>query len=244
MSQISVIVISKDDPMGLVKTITSIIGQTLLPKEIIVITKGASNGVLDAASSKCDMKIILQTRSGISNAFNMGIEESKGKWLIFLNGGDFFSNKNSLKTLNCYTKLEFEIITARSLNISTNIMIPRDRYFNSYQTTYISHQATLFKRGLFLINGGYKESYRIRMDFEWMLRLSSKSKIKWINEVVVNFQGAGLSSTKPFRSCIEECKALCDHRKYIEAIKVFTIMMPFRLLRILFKGFLSLMIYK
>lgn len=231
MSRISIIVISKDDPVGLKRTIASIIEQIQLPKEIIAITKGSSDGVLKTIDCGFNLRVLSQSGGGISSALNLGVEESTGDWLIFLNGGDYFSRSDSLRILANYMDEDFEIITARSLDSTTNIMIPRDIYFYNLKVDYISHQSTLFKKDLFLINGCYKESYKIRMDYEWMLRLHSKYNVKWINEVIVNFQGNGISSTQPLSSCLEECNALFSNGKNIQAIKIFFIMMPFRLLR-------------
>jgi glycosyltransferase involved in cell wall biosynthesis len=230
---ITVIVISKDDLGGLKNTLRSIGRQRVNPDELIVVTKGASDNIkfedYSFSSSVCH---VIQPDSGISAAFNLALSLSNGKWVNFLNGGDVYAHSEVLALWRSSLHDNIEIIAGRAYDQSTENLIPRDLYFRAQRVDQISHQASLFRRNLFECYGNYSLDFRIRMDFEWMLRLNGDVRIFWLDEVLVDFEGGGASSIYPIRSSLEEYEALSRRNySFLKRIRLLLMVLPYRVVR-------------
>jgi hypothetical protein len=106
-----------------------------------------------------------------------------------------------------------KLLAARARDSSTGTRIPRDRVFAARNLELVSHQGSFFASSLFRSHGVYRREYRIRMDFEWMLRLPRTINVCWVDRDIVRFAGRGVSSTRPWRSSMEELRALRLHRQ-------------------------------
>jgi glycosyltransferase involved in cell wall biosynthesis len=243
MMTITVLVISKDDLTGLRETLNSIASQHTPPDELIVVTKGDSDNIrlADYALPR-GLKHVIQKDKGISAAFNLGLSIASCEWINFLNGGDIYAHPDVLTTFKPRLHEGVDILAGRALDVNAKNLIPRDIYFISKRIDQISHQASLFRLALFKQFGGYSLDYHVRMDFEWMLRVSSNVRVAWINEDLVNFKGRGVSSINPVRSCQEELKALRLHNaSWSKCLILLGFYMPFRTLRQLMRDVISVM---
>lgn len=230
---LSIIVISKDDPVGLQRTLESIRAQTCREFEVVVVLKGRSTDVAMPASLRDCTTVRIQTGSGISAAFNEGIAAARGRWINFLNGGDAYRDQRSLFAVASeLSKHSAVLVTCRARDGVTGVLIPRDGSFRKRRTELVSHQATFFSRRLFSELGGYSPAYRIRMDFEWMLRVPSGTPVTWIDSVLISFAGNGVSSIKPVMSCWEELNALRQHQRGVwRMLALLILYLPWRTTR-------------
>lgn len=140
--------------------------------------------------------------SGRYNAMNNGIKKSKGEYLIFLHGGDFFKDKNVLQKTKEFIeqdKKTSEIYYGDLQYDNGEIVSYKHSVLNKkfFITKTISHQATFIKRGLFKKIGNYDESYRIVADFDfWIRAIALKNiKVKYLPLIVSVFDQEGLSTT-------------------------------------------------
>ena len=94
LPKLSVITIVKDDPDGLAKTIESIILQTDLLWEAVIVLSGKNDSSAQIASKYGDrfeqIKTVVQSDTGIYQAMNLGWESAQGKFIWFMNAGDRF----------------------------------------------------------------------------------------------------------------------------------------------------------
>ena len=73
--------------------------------EVVIVDDGSTDGqtskLCDELSSEYEVvRTIHQENGGLSSARNTGIKESKGDYLLFVDGDDFWSNKNFLEKLS------------------------------------------------------------------------------------------------------------------------------------------------
>lgn len=98
---ISVVTVSYNAVTTIEQTILSVINQTYPHIEYIIIDGGSTDGTVDVIKKYAD-KItywVSEPDKGIYDAMNKGVREAKGKYITFLNAGDFYYNQDSLLQL-------------------------------------------------------------------------------------------------------------------------------------------------
>lgn len=228
---LTVIVITKDDPAGLAATLRSIAQQAAADTEVVIVAKGTSLQVAPSGLGLPAPPVLIEQSSvGISAAFNEGIAHAHGRWVNFLNGGDSYRDPGVLDRMRPHLASPgTQIVAARAQDRVSGIRIPRDHSFAARNVELVSHQASFFRRDLFERLGGYSPDFRIRMDFEWMLRVPAATQVAWIDDTIVAFEGGGISSTQPLRSCLEEYRALRrHHRGPLRIAALFGLYLPLR----------------
>ena len=113
--RLSIITINLNNAEGLRKTMLSVINQTCKEFEYVVVDGASTDGSMDVmrdcfscADNRLSVKWISEPDSGIYNAMNKGIRMSTGKYLLFLNSGDWLVDANVVKELNIEEILEHE----------------------------------------------------------------------------------------------------------------------------------------
>lgn len=72
------------------RAIASIMGQTTLPNEIVVVDDGSTDDSADvvAAMQNPIVRLVRQNNGGVSVARNRGVQEARFEWVAFLDGDD------------------------------------------------------------------------------------------------------------------------------------------------------------
>ncbi|WP_294591018.1 glycosyltransferase family 2 protein [uncultured Bacteroides sp.] len=85
-------------------TICSVINQSYLNIEYIIIDGGSSDGTVDVIKQYEDRLAywVSEPDNGIYDAMNKGIQKSNGHFLLFLNSGDCFDNHHVLTNFDSY----------------------------------------------------------------------------------------------------------------------------------------------
>ena len=100
-NKISIITICYNCREDLEQTIQSVIAQSYANKEYIVVDGGSTDGTADVlASYRQHIDILISERdNGIYDALNKGIRLASGEWIICMNAGDVFDDKDVLSNL-------------------------------------------------------------------------------------------------------------------------------------------------
>lgn len=168
---LSIITINKNNIQGLLKTIHSVISQTFIDYEWIIIdgaSTDGSNELIQRYESYCSYWIS-EPDMGIYNAMNKGIQKANGEYILFLNSGDCLFNRDVLQNI-FNIEHSGDIINCRLLD-SNGIL----RYVNNVTLftllgSTIGHSGSAFiKRSLFDKYGLYDEKLRIVSDWKWFL---------------------------------------------------------------------------
>lgn len=88
---ISVIIPLYNKQDSILKTLNSVLLQSYKNIEIIIIDDGSTDCSLDVVRNINDyrLRIISKNNGGVSSARNLGVKESKGKWILFLDADDY-----------------------------------------------------------------------------------------------------------------------------------------------------------
>ncbi|MFA5702708.1 MAG: glycosyltransferase family A protein [Advenella sp.] len=115
LSETTVIIPTYNDKFeDLKKAITSVINQSLLPKEIIVIDDGSTiptaENVIKSLiiPNNLQIKLFKKENGGPSSARNLGIQNSQGKYISFLDSDDEMLPDNLLEKENILSQLPID----------------------------------------------------------------------------------------------------------------------------------------
>jgi len=214
-SLLDIITITKDDLDGVLLTIESTRPLLKFPGVRQVIIDGSSSQVKklveETARGEENVKYSWYEPSGISSAFNHGLDLSASEWVWFLNGGDTFHPSMDCNTLLNILRMSnaeaiiFQIETKQS---HTRYQHPPMWEIWPPVGSWIPHPATIVKRQLFTRYWYFSEQYRIAMDYEMWLRLFSNYVIvDLISMPIVLYDEAGVSSIRRKES-IKEAKRI------------------------------------
>ena len=175
--KLSIITINYNNASGLRRTIESVVNQTSLEFEYIVIDGASTDGSIEIIKEYKE-KItfwVSEPDTGIYNAMNKGIHAAKGTYCQFLNSGD------SLVTPNVTRKMLFNlpdssIVIGNMLKKLTSGKILRDKgtgnekpTFLTFYTGTLNHSCAYIKRSLFDKYGYYDENLKIVSDWKFYL---------------------------------------------------------------------------
>jgi len=204
---ITIIVVVKNNKIGLRKTLLSLSDQSLQKFNVIIIDGQSTDGTLDYVSEYIDtfqsLKIISEPDRNVYHAMNKGVNLSNDQFLIFLNSGDiFFSNET-------YNIISLAIINDNSHHdVYYGNSVIRFPYCDEFRDCDIFsnrfiHQSIVYKRSLHSLHGLYIDSPPLTIsDYIFFKNLNPLS-FKKINEAISINESGGISdSIKSFRQFI------------------------------------------
>lgn len=173
---VSVITVAFNAEIFIEKTICSVISQTGVSFEYIIVDGKSTDRTLEIIERYRDRisTIISEPDHGIYDAMNKGIKNAHGAWIIFMNAGDVFCNNNVLRSLALEQKPE-NVAVVYGDSISR---YGRDYYlFPAKQLSVLEkdgmafcHQAA-FVRTSIMRKFLFDTSYKLLADFNFFRKL-------------------------------------------------------------------------
>lgn len=223
--KISIITICYNDP-DIQKTCESVVNQTYQDFEWIVIDGGSNPEtiqILDKYKSRINI-FISEKDNGRYHAMNKGIKLAKGKYLHFLNAGDYYYNEQSLQ--KSYELLDNSDIVYGDLKFITDKKefvkkYPDKFFYGWFPFKSLPHPASFIKKELFDKYGSYNEKYRIVSDWEKFIEFIDINKCyyKHIPIIVATHSYNGISSQKNDLHLKERHEVLSKYYKIPENLE-------------------------
>ncbi|GAB6122871.1 glycosyltransferase family 2 protein [Dysgonomonas termitidis] len=201
--RVSVITINYNNGTGLEKTIRSVIKQSYIDYEYIVIDGGSTDSskqILEIYSDKITCWVS-EPDKGIYEAMNKGIIRAKGEFCHFLNSGDIYADDEVLRKI--FENKEYSVPLLRGVQIcaaDTGIFRWRNHgnrdvtLFDLYVDT-MQHQATFIRRSLFDKYGLYDIKYKIVSDWKFFMQtMLGDEKSVFLDMDIVIFDMTGISN--------------------------------------------------
>lgn len=263
---LTIITINYNNAPGLQKTINSVVNQTIGDFEYIVIDGGSSDDSVDIINGyaeiitpsnnyevkgffPCSWRSSLEVieggffsepDNGIYHAMNKGIRLAHGKYLHFLNSGDWLADNNVVKNmLNEITalsakdvnpELDPDILVGNVISVRPDGKMRFNKntkevsLFTFYRGTLL-HSSAYIRKALFDQYGLYDETLKIVADWKWYLTVAglNKAYVHFTDTYVTCFDTTGISSTQlgldkyERRKVLEELlpsPVLADYDKY------------------------------
>lgn len=206
---ISIVVAVFNREKTLQRCIDSVVNQTYLYKELIIIDGGSFDGTIDILKLNNDKITYWKSEPdrGIYHAFNKGLEHIRGNWIYFLGSDDFLWDSQVLsrmaEELVASTNYDVRLVYGKVALVSPKgdvielINQPWEQVKRRFfQGCYICHQGVFHHRSLFEIHGQFDESFQISGVYELLLReLKTRNALFFPNVIVAAMQIGGLSSS-------------------------------------------------
>lgn len=193
--------------------------------EIIVIDGGSNDGTLDIIKQYEHHIGYWETGldKGISDAFNRGIEQSKGAITAILNSDDYW-DEHTLEYVRAAVKEQPDADIfygdLRFVDESNG-----DKYIKKPNLKRMKYRMNIFHPAMFITksayqkNGLYRLDYRYAMDSEWCHRaISNKLRFHYIPHVLTSMRLGGVSDLH-FKKSITEYKQSVIYHKLASSLE-------------------------
>lgn len=216
---ISVITVCKNSEEYIEQCIRSVLEQSHHDYEYIIIDGDSTDTtvrLIEGYSSNITYWHSKPDR-GLGHAFNLGLQHSTGKWIIYLNSDDYFINTNILEDVAPYliANSDSDVIYGQ-----VNVVSQSDKYEitgGPYGSAFewsafamsntIPHQAAFTSRLYFQRVGEFSEEFEFAMDYEHYLRGGHHLNAVCMPVVVANMRDGGISQNNKYSGMIEWARA-------------------------------------
>lgn len=200
---LSIITVNYNNAAGLSKTIQSVFAQTFKGYEFIIIDGGSKDSSRDLIVQQADKLSywVSEKDEGVYDAMNKGILSATGKYIMFLNSGDWLLHEKVF--LNFRTRAENKTADIYYGNIeleNENALVsplsyPAQLTLDFWKRSTINHQASFIKASLFREVGLYDTRYTLAADYAFYLKnFVCGKKFEHINEEWVHYKLDGASA--------------------------------------------------
>jgi glycosyltransferase involved in cell wall biosynthesis len=199
----SIVTISLNSEEDIENTIVSVADQTYKNKEHIIIDGGSQDSTVDIIKKHNDHLSywVSEPDSGIADAFNKAINKATGDYILFINSDDFLIDNKALESIrdSMQDQVDYYIFQVMSVHPDKTRKLMPNRNFglSTYFKMGSCHQGHVISRKLFEKYGGYDNSFKIGMDYDFVLRVKSQRVESRSVDVPISCMGqAGISSRK------------------------------------------------
>lgn len=210
---VSIVTINLNNKDGLLKTIRSVVNQSIFNDiEYIVIDGGSTDGSLDVIEEYKDYFSywVSEPDGGIFNAFNKALKHLTGEYVLFLNSGDYLVSdviiEKVIKHLDAdivYGDMILDkgkkviILTYKRIEKQYDIRYPDKIDEGFFKVSALPHQCTFIKTS-YQKEHPYSEEYTIVGDWIFFREAVMRDKVsyKHIPIIISHFEGNGISSNQ------------------------------------------------
>lgn len=225
------------------KNIFSVKNQNFNDYEHIFIDGFSTDGTYNILKKYQDqfpdnVKIFQFAPIGISNAMNKGIEKSSGEYLIHLHSDDSLFDHNVLKDVACFLDSNnnpdwiYGKINVLTSNIIKGVFPLKNIWQKKEKDVlknyllkfyiYIPHQSVFIKKEVFNKFGLFDERLKSAMDFDFWLRIRSKTRWFFYNRVISNFTLRADARSSGFKNIKENRdNILLVRERYLNKFEIF-----------------------
>lgn len=210
----------KDNPIYLYKALLSIIKQTLVPTEIVIVKDGAVTDsilkVLEKAKTKHNnIKIIsLEENKGQSKALNQGLLNCSYDLVARMDSDDVSTKRRFELQIDAFNKdYSIDAVSGTTEDFSSDgkkygrRVLPQggeELYQFSKKRSPLNHGAVMYKKEKVLEVGGYKKFIQVQDYILWADMLANNCKFYNLKEILLKVRVDDEYSRKGTKNYIKE----------------------------------------
>lgn len=168
------------------EALDSVLGQTRPPDEVLVADDASTDRTASIAREKGARVISLQVNRGAYVAVNAAIRASRAALIAHLDADDRWHPghlEHLLALLARHPQAGVACSAMRHVGRRSGVWIPRalpdgvpaDAFWPSFDRTVVPHNTSVIRRRVWEEAGGYEESRRMAMDFDFWLRCARRT---------------------------------------------------------------------
>ena len=216
---LSVITVVFNNAKDVERTMLSVLNQTYPNIEYLVVDGKSTDGTVKIIEKYRERLAVFisEKDAGIYDAMNKGLAFAKGGYVIFMNSGDEFYEKDTVKTVFA-TAPDADIYYGETEMINEQLQsLGQRRHKTPKNFTWkdfkygmsVSHQAIFIRRNL---AEPYDLKYQLSADIDWILTAAKKAmKIVNVHQYVAKYLVGGMSKKKHRQSLLERFAIMQKH---------------------------------
>lgn len=195
----SIVVVSLNAQDTIADTINSVLSQTFEDYEIIVKDGLSKDNTIKNIPESEKLKIYEQADKSIYDAMNQGIECAKGKYICFLNCGDYFADDKVLEKIYKTAKVAEEKAIVYGNYIRKGVLFKQAGKITDFYLyrNHLCHQSMFVSKATFENIGAFNLEYKICADYEHTLKsYFSGIQFLYCDYPVCDYMGEGVSESE------------------------------------------------
>jgi glycosyltransferase involved in cell wall biosynthesis len=195
---VSVITVVFNDVSNIEATIQSVLAQTYVNVEYIIVDGGSTDGTLDVINKyrDCIDFLISESDVGIYDAMNKGISVATGNWINFMNAGDTFIP--DIFTEICHS-LDNRFPLCKFLVRVEHGDIRKERASPKYLSRHMLNHQGIFYRFDCIKHQQFDSDLKIIGDLKHLVEYNLWKKASYIDLLIAEYKGGGVASTAKSR---------------------------------------------
>ena len=208
--KISVIIPTYNRKHTLPRALDSVLAQSYQPFEIILIDDGSTDGTINLIKSKYPSIKLLKSHEtskplkgyspkGVSVARNVGIKQSKGDWIAFLDSDDEWTPDKLTKQVQLVNKSRGSVFChTNEIWIRDGVRVNQRKKHQKYggyifkeclDICRISPSSALIDKSIFEDIGLFDESLKVCEDYDLWLRITSNYPVLFLDKFLIKKYG-------------------------------------------------------
>lgn len=189
--KLSIITPTLNSDKSIAYTLNSVFKQTYKNIEHIIVDGGSTDHTLKIVKKHIvKKKIIIKKKSSIYEAINVGIQNSKGDYILVLNSDDILNSRFTIKRIiNEIKKTKTKILLGDvcyhdNFNYKKIVRYYSAKNFKKWMMFWglmPPHTAAVIHKDIYMKYKLYNEKLKIAGDFDFFLRIFIKNKEKFYN---------------------------------------------------------------
>jgi glycosyltransferase involved in cell wall biosynthesis len=204
--KVSIITVAYNSEQTIEDTIKSVLSQDFSEIEYIIIDGGSTDGTIEIVNRYKNeiTKIVSEPDKGIYDGMNKGVALATGDIVGILNSDDFYSNDTVISNVVAQFTDGIDAVYADLVyvdQVQTSKIIRKwisgEYVHGAFKKGWMPPHPTLFvKNEIYKKYGSYSLELKSAADYEFMLRVIHKHKIKlnYLPEIIVQMRAGGVSN--------------------------------------------------
>ena len=191
----------------------SIQSQTYKNIEHLIMDGASKDGTLELINNlkktkakNHEVRLISEPDTGIYNAFNKGIKNAKGDYIIFMNSDDYYCDKKAIEELVKGIEENGADFSTASIYIigedgGFERLVKSKPFYYSRRMPF-GHETMLCKKELFKKFGMFDENYKFAADYDFIFKVMKGGAKSFVSDkTLVHFRNTGVT-----QRCANESK--------------------------------------